>query len=70
MIPEPSEASKGEVLKTKMTAHSLHKALSAMLLSKVQDGQSLEELNKLLIEYVYRGSNITYNETRRNQELS
>ncbi|CAH4030113.1 unnamed protein product [Pieris brassicae] len=69
MIPEPSEASKGEVLKTKMTAHSLHKALSAMLLGKVQDRQTLEELNRLLIEYVYKGSNITYNETR-NQELS
>ncbi|CAG4951638.1 unnamed protein product [Colias eurytheme] len=65
MIPEPSTAvNKGEVLKTKMSAHDLHKALSALLLSKVQadSKQDLEQMNRLLMEYAYRGSNIMYSE--------
>ncbi|CAK1555863.1 unnamed protein product [Leptosia nina] len=64
MIPEPAvSVNKGEVSKTKMSAHDLHRALSAILLSKVQgDKQYTDDMNRLLMEYVYRGSNITYRE--------
>lgn len=59
MIPDViSPATPPEVQKSKLTAHELHKTLLKML-SKYK-GDVDEQLHKMLIEYAYRGSDVSY----------
>ena len=67
MIPEPdSVAHKGQVLPkpTKMAAHVFHEAIRNVL---NKDGwtesMTEEEINKMLLEFAYRGCDIRYKNT-------
>ncbi|KAH9633886.1 hypothetical protein HF086_002917 [Spodoptera exigua] len=65
MIPEPdSSVVKGQVLPkpTKMAADELHKALRNMLVGKDKFPESMteEEINRLMLEFAYRGCDLRY----------
>ncbi|KAJ0174735.1 hypothetical protein K1T71_009843 [Dendrolimus kikuchii] len=64
MIPDiPESITQGHLAQTKMSAYELHKAMLKIFLCKgIQstDDVTTEQIDRLLKEYAYRGSNISY----------
>lgn len=65
MIPEPvSEVHKGQVLPkpSKMAAQEFHEAIRKVLINQDSWSESMteEEMNKILLEFAYRGCDIRY----------
>lgn len=68
MIPEPdSVAQKGQDLPKpdKMAAHEFYEAIRNVLVNKEGWAESMtdEEINRLLLEFAYRGCDIRYKNT-------
>lgn len=62
MIPDSSQELQEPSKPSKIPAHILHTMLLEVLSKdpRYRDVKSKEQINKLLIDYTYRGSNIGY----------
>lgn len=62
MIPDPPQEHNTPPKPSNISAHILHRTLLEILAQdpKYRDIISKEQINKLLIDYAYRGSNIRY----------
>lgn len=62
MIPDPPQEQNAPPQPSNISAHIFHRTLLEFLAKdpKYRDIKKKEQINKLLIDYAYRGSNIIY----------